>query len=242
MGPPVEHAIATNLSIPFLGIFTCFTCKGFSFSTFFVSSFSGSFVTFVSIFFLGSVHLSFVATSRQSRSFLENASLLSSSTSSGFVIKSKAPSSKASIVSFASSVVMALTTITVVFIFCFLISAKNSRPFILGILMSNRTASILSQLACNIFSPSRPFIAEPITWNLLSPSIISEITLLMSAESSIIKIFFAILYAFLNLYSYLFNNDYFLSFFLSFRSCSNIYFIKSSLSLSLMLLNSALCS
>ena len=68
---------------------------------------------------------------------------------------------------------------------------KNSIPFILGILISKTIASNFPP-ASNILKASSPFTAYLSLCNSSSEFIISDIVLLISAESSTIKIFFII--------------------------------------------------
>ena len=145
----------------------------------------------------------------------------------GFVTKSIAPRSMASNVISASFVVSVLTMITVALIFSCCNFSNSSRPFIRGIFTSRTTPSY-----CVVFSrsyASSPSLQISVAWNLLSELIISQITLLMSAESSTTRIFFFML------------NHPFL-FLRAFRSSLKMNRIISSLTLLSFKMNSTLCS
>ena len=107
------------------------------------------------------------------------------------VTKSNAPSSNASIVSFAPSFAIVLTIITFCFIPFLFMVFKNSIPFIFGIFISKMIQSNLCPDS-SIFIASRPFVSVRSLCNSSSEFIISDIILLISAESSIINIFFNI--------------------------------------------------
>ena len=122
---------------------------------------------------------------------MENSGPFASDRLSGFVTKSNAPSSRASIVSLAPSFAIVLTMITFCFMPFLFMVLRNSIPFILGILISRIIQSNLNPDSSKAI-PSSPLTANRSLCNSSSELIISDIILLISAESSIINIFFNI--------------------------------------------------
>ena len=124
---------------------------------------------------------------------LLKSSPLHSEALSGLCTKSKAPRSRQSSVTLAPSLVSVLAIMTLALIPCLLSSFNIVIPSILGMLISSTTASYVFFFKSS--SPSTPSRALSATWNLESELMISLRTVLMSAESSINKIFFIIMFA-----------------------------------------------